>query len=89
MSEQEAPSVKDWRSRISINPEVCFGRPCIKGTRIWVSVIVDNLAVGISALELLEAYPQLTHEDILSALAYAAELTRVRFTDIPMVMSGI
>jgi uncharacterized protein (DUF433 family) len=82
--EKQAPKISNWRSRISINPEVCFGRPCIKGTRIWVSLIVDNLAEGVSEAELLEAYPQLTVEDIRAALAYAAELTRVRFVDIPI-----
>jgi uncharacterized protein (DUF433 family) len=82
--EKQAPKIGDWRDRISINPEVCFGRACIKGTRIWVSLIVDNLAEGVPEAELLEAYPQLTVEDIRAALAYAAELTRMRFVDIPL-----
>jgi len=50
--------------RISIDPKVCFGKPCIRGTRIWVSLIVDNLAAGISAEEILAAYPSLKKEDI-------------------------
>jgi uncharacterized protein (DUF433 family) len=75
---------KDWRSRISINPEVCFGRPCIKGTRIWVSLIVDNLAEGIPEAELLQAYPQLEPGDIRAALSYAAEMTRERIIPIPV-----
>ena len=62
--------------RISINPEVCFGKPCIRGTRIWVSLIVDNLADGVSEQELLKTYPQIKTEDIRAALAYAAEMTR-------------
>jgi uncharacterized protein (DUF433 family) len=70
--------------RISIDPEVCFGRPCIRGTRIWVSPIVDNLAEGISEAELLAAYPQLQTEDIRAALAYAAEMTRERIIPIPV-----
>ncbi len=82
MAERQGPHERDWRSRISINPEVCFGRPCIKGTRIWVSLIVDNLAEGVSEAELLDAYPQLVPEDIRAALAYAAELTRERFVAI-------
>ena len=61
--------------RISIDPNVCFGRPCVRGTRIWVSLIVDNLAEGVSEAELLEAYPQLQPEDIRAALAFAAEMT--------------
>ena len=64
--------------RISIDPDVCFGRPCIRGTRLWVSLIVDNLAEGIPEAELLEAYPRLKMEDIRAALAYAAEMTRER-----------
>ena len=64
--------------RISVDPNVCFGKPCIRGTRIWVSLIVDNLAEGISPAELVAAYPQLTADDIRAALAYAAEMTRER-----------
>jgi uncharacterized protein (DUF433 family) len=73
----------DWKERISINPKVCHGKPCIKGTRIWVSLIVDNLAAGSSEEEILEAYPSLKREDIRAALAFAAEMTRERYVDIP------
>ena len=59
--------VKDWRERISIDPNICHGKPCIKGTRIWVSLIVDNLAFGSTEEEILEAYPSLTREDIRDA----------------------
>jgi len=76
--------VKDWRERISIDPNICHGKPCIEGTRIWVSLIVDNLASGSSEDEILEAYPSLTREDIKVALAYAAEMARERYVDIPM-----
>lgn len=58
--------------RISIDPEVCFGKPCIKGTRIWVSLILDFLASGETEAGILDAYPQLRPEDIRAALAYAA-----------------
>lgn len=64
--------------RIVVDPEVCFGRAVIRGTRIWVSLIVENLAEGVTEHELLAAYPQLTPEDLRAALAYAAELTRER-----------
>lgn len=64
--------------RISIDPEVCFGKPCIRGTRIWVSLIIENLAEGVSEEEILEAYPSLQSADIRAALAYAAEVTRER-----------
>ena len=67
---------------ISVDPEVCFGRPVIRGTRIWVSLIVDNLAEGITEAELLEAYPQLTRQHIRAALAFAAEMTRERVMPI-------
>jgi len=73
----------DWKQRISINPNVCHGKPCIKGTRIWVSLIVDNLAAGSSEEEILKAYPSLSREDIRAALAFAAEMARERYVDIP------
>jgi len=73
----------DWKERISIDPNVCHGKPCIKGTRIWVSLIVDNLAAGSSEEEILEAYPSLNREDIRAALAFAAEMARERYVDIP------
>jgi len=69
--------------RVSVNPNVCCGKPCIRGTRIWVSLIVDNLAEGIPEAELLAAYPQLQPEDIRAALAYAAEMTRERIIPLP------
>jgi uncharacterized protein (DUF433 family) len=69
--------------RISIDPQICFGRPCIRGTRIWVSLIVDNLAEGVSQAELLAAYPQLQPEDIRAALSFAAEMTRERIIPLP------
>lgn len=72
--------------RISIDPKVCFGKPCIRGTRIWVSLIVDNLAAGIPEEEILAAYPSLTREDIRAALSYAAELTHDRY--VPLVSKG-
>jgi uncharacterized protein (DUF433 family) len=64
--------------RVSINPDVCFGRPCIRGTRIWVSLLLDLLASGMAESELLSEYPQLAHEDVLAALAFGAEMARER-----------
>jgi uncharacterized protein (DUF433 family) len=69
--------------RISIDPAVCGGKPCIKGTRIWVSLILDFLANGMIEGELLADYPQLTHEDILAAIAYGAEASRQRIIPVP------
>ena len=68
--------------RISVDPQVCFGKPCIKGTRIWVSLILDFLADGMSEAALLAEYPQLAHGDILAAIAYGAEAARVRFVPV-------
>lgn len=65
-------------SRISADPAVCAGKPCIKGTRIWVSLILDNLADGVTEAQLLAEFPQLTREDILAAVAYGAEASRER-----------
>jgi uncharacterized protein (DUF433 family) len=73
----------DLLDRISIDPNVCFGKPCIKGTRIWVSLILDFLASGNSEAEILEAYPHLQRDDIRAAIAYAAELARERIVPVP------
>ena len=72
-----------WRERIAVDPAVCHGQACIKGTRIMVSVVLDNLAGGVESHELLESYPTLTAEDISAALAYAAELARERTVHLP------
>ena len=69
--------------RISVDPNVCFGKPCIRGTRIWVSLLLDFLASGASVEELLDQYPHLKREDVLAAIAYGAEMSRERFVDLP------
>ncbi|MGQ9635950.1 MAG: DUF433 domain-containing protein [Bryobacteraceae bacterium] len=74
----------NWRERISIDPNICHGKPCIKGTRIWVSLILDFLASGDSIDDILAAYPHLTREDILACIAYGAEASRERFIPIPV-----
>ena len=70
--------------RISINPDICFGKPCIRGHRIWVSLILDFLASGASVEDILQDYPQLEEADILACIAYGAEMARERFVDIPL-----
>ena len=70
--------------RIAIDPEVCGGKPCIKGTRIWVSLILDFLADGVIEAELLADYPQLTHLDVMAAIACGAEMSRERILPIPL-----
>jgi uncharacterized protein (DUF433 family) len=72
----------EWREHISVDPNVCHGRACIKGTRVMVSVVLDNLAEGVSPDELLRSYPSLTPESIQAALSYAAELARERVVDL-------
>lgn len=71
-------------SRISIDPNICFGKPCIRGHRIWVSLILDYLAGGTTIEEILEEYPGLEREDILACIAYAAEVTRDSYVEIPI-----
>lgn len=74
----------DWRDYIVVDPEICHGQACIKGTRIMVSVVLDNLAAGLTVEEILEQYPSLTRESIQAAIGYAADLTRERFVSVPI-----
>jgi len=73
----------NWRDFITADPEVCHGKPCIKGTRIMVSVVLDNLAAGVPLDELLKSYPSLTREALQAAIAYAADLARERIVPLP------
>lgn len=70
--------------RIVIDPEICGGKPCIKGTRLWVSLLLDLLAGGMTEAELRAEYPQLTHEDVLAAIAYGAEVSREHIVPVPV-----
>lgn len=72
----------DWRDRITIDPLICHGKACIKGTRIMVSIILDNLAEGVSEDEILRSYPSLSPEDVKAAISYAAELSRERLVSL-------
>lgn len=76
--------MRELLQRISIDPNVCFGKPCIRGTRIWVSLLLDLLASSMSEREILNEYPQLRHEDILAAIAYGAEAARERIIPVPL-----
>lgn len=69
-------------ARISVDPAVCFGKPCIKGHRIWVSLILDFLAGGMTVAEVLEQYPGLEEADVLACIAYGAEMARERYVDL-------
>lgn len=73
----------NWRERISVDPDICHGKACIKGTRIMVSVVLDNLAAGETVERILNNYPTLTREGIQAALQYAAELARERIVRLP------
>jgi uncharacterized protein (DUF433 family) len=72
----------DWRERITVDPAICHGQACIKGTRVMVSVVLDNLAAGVPADELLKSYPTLHEHDLMAVMSYAAELARERLVDV-------
>lgn len=65
--------METWRERITVDPSVCHGKACVRGTRIMVSVVLDNVAAGLSREEILVSYPSLEPADIDAALTYAAE----------------
>jgi uncharacterized protein (DUF433 family) len=77
----------NWQERITSDPEICHGKTCIKGTRIMVSIILDNLSEGMSIEEVLLQYPSLDKEDILAAINYAAELTKERIIPLDKLVS--
>lgn len=77
-----------WRDRISVDPAICHGRACIRGTRVMVSVVLDNIVAGTSRSEILRSYPSLSEADIDAALAYAAELAREGSVEFPMELSA-
>ncbi len=70
-------------SRISIDPNICFGKPCIKGHRLWVSLILDFLASGWSVQQVLDNHPGLVEADVLACIAYGAEMARERYLELP------
>jgi uncharacterized protein (DUF433 family) len=74
----------DWRERITVDPTICHGQACIKGTRMMASVVLDNLAAGVTTDDLLRSYPSLSAADVQAAIAYAAELARERFVRLPI-----
>ena len=74
--------------RITIDPNVCFGKPCVRGTRIWVSLVLDSLADGLSVDDVMAAYPHLVREDVQACIAYGAEMARERYVELPVRHSG-
>ncbi len=73
----------NWPDYIAIDPIVCHGKACIKGTRIMVSVVLDNLAAGLTPDEIIRSYPSLDRAAVQAAIAYAAELARERVVPLP------
>jgi uncharacterized protein (DUF433 family) len=76
--------MKKWRERISVNTAICHGKACIRGTRVLVPALVDNVAAGVTRAEILSNYPTISEQDIDAALAYAAELAREGVVDFPL-----
>ncbi|MCX7424532.1 MAG: DUF433 domain-containing protein [Planctomycetia bacterium] len=73
----------NWQERIMVDPAVCHGQACIKGTRIMVSVVLDNLAADVGLEEILVSYPSLTEADVRAAISYAADLAREHTFPLP------
>ena len=72
-----------WQDYIVVDPTVCHGKARIKGTRIMVSVVLDNLAAGLTPDQITGSYPSLTREAVQAAVAYATELARERIVAVP------
>jgi uncharacterized protein (DUF433 family) len=68
--------------RITVDPKVCFGKPCIRGHRIWVSLILDLLASGMNVEDVLREYPTLEEPDVRACIAYGAEMSRERYVAV-------
>ena len=73
----------NWQDYITVDPSVCHGKACVKGTRIMVSVVLDNLAAGLTPEEIVRSYPSLSREAVQAAISYAAELARERVVAVP------
>ena len=74
----------NWTEHITVEPNICHGKACIRGTRVMVSVVLDNLAAGLSPAEIVRSYPSLQPDDVAAAMAYAAELARERVVATPL-----
>ena len=79
---------RELLSRISIDPDICFGKPCIRGHRIWVSLVLDLLASGWTVEQVLDEYPGIEGADVLACIAYGAEMSRERYVDVPLESSA-
>ena len=88
MDEQLPMKKQELLSRISMDPDVCFGKPCIRGHRIWVSLVLDLLRSGWTVSRVLEEYPGIEEADVLACIAYGAETSRERHVDMPVETSA-
>jgi len=75
--------------RISIDPNICHAKACIKGTRVMVSVLVDSVAAGMAVPKIKKSFPSITEADIRAALAYAAALTREQVFPYPILKKAV
>jgi uncharacterized protein (DUF433 family) len=75
--------IMGWQDYITVDPGICHGNACIRGTRVLVSAILDNIAAGESKESILESYPTITVEAINAAISYAADLARERVIALP------
>jgi uncharacterized protein (DUF433 family) len=73
----------DWHDHITVDPEICHGKACFRGTRVLVSVVLDNLAAGESHEAILNSFPTLSEFAIHAAISYAADLARERVISLP------
>jgi uncharacterized protein (DUF433 family) len=73
----------DWRDFITVDPDICHGKACFRGTRVMVSIVLDNLAAGVTPEAILKSYPTLSEQAIQAAIAYAADLARERVISLP------
>jgi uncharacterized protein (DUF433 family) len=73
----------DWHPYISVDPSICHGQACVARTRIPVSVVLDNLAAGVSETEILKSYPRLSHDSVQACIAYAADVVREEILALP------
>ena len=72
----------DWRDHITVDPEICHGKPCIAGTRVLVTTVLDNLASGLDSEEITKSYPSVSREAVRAAISYAAALANDRVVSL-------
>lgn len=80
---RECFPMSEWTERIVVDPSICHGKACVRNTRVMVSVLLDNLAAGVSETDILKSYPSIQSEDLKAVIAYAAELARGRVVNTP------